>query len=317
LKGSWSDVCKRAMEYALETYEKYGIRLTLRALFYYLADAEGLIVHSQTAYKKLSERFARYREEKGRIDVLKDTSRTIRMNYTFKVLYPKEWLRTELELLLNRLEERWRLPKWFWQPIYLTIFIEKETITLVENIADEWEIDAFPTRGFASVTKMWEMVVRLSTATNIYNKDAVLLTLTDFDPSGIFIERDYENKLEKYRVYVFRIERVAMKPEQIEKYNLPAIPHDDPKAERVRRDPRYPSWLKYCQEHGIEPRVVELDAFAGLRPKEFRELIEAHIKKYFDEDIEKHKKEEEEKLKEEVKKLKAELIERLKDLLTT
>jgi hypothetical protein len=49
---------------------KSGIKATLRSLFYWAADAERILVHSQVAYRELSAHYSRYREEVGYIDVL-------------------------------------------------------------------------------------------------------------------------------------------------------------------------------------------------------------------------------------------------------
>ena len=315
LRGTWDSVCQRALEYAQESYSKYGIRLTLRALFYYLSDAEGLIRHTQIAYKKLSEKFARYRERHGQIDVLQDTTRSIRKFCILETIEPREWLKWSIRRTLLLFDGIWRLPRWYGQKYYVIIFIEKETITLIEEIARDYEVDAFPTRGFSSVTKMWEVATSLRDINENYNKNIVVLSLTDFDPSGVFIERDYRRKLVRYGAINYEIERVCMKPEHIREYDLPAIPHDDPKAERIKKDPRYPVWLKLCEEMGVRSEVVELDAFAGLRPREFRELIVSHINKYFDNELERKRKEEEERRKKEVEKLKEEFQNRLKDLL--
>ena len=322
LKGSWDEVCKMALEYAEECRRRYGIRLTLRALFYWLADAQGVIVHSQIAYKKLSERFARFRERCGKIDVLRDDTRQIREYYQFEVVDIRAWLEREIMDMLSGLESVARLPRWYGQKYYVCILIEKESITLIDEIAYEQGVDALPTRGFSSITTMWEMAGRAWWA-DIHRKIPVFLILTDFDPSGLFIDKDYRKKLTEYmemrsgpvpREMIFK--KIAMLPEQIEKYGLPAIPHDDPKAERIRRDPRYPAWLRYCKEHRIEAQVIELDAFAGIEPAKFREHIIHCINEYFDEDIARRWKEEEERRVKEAIKLKKILEERLKDFIS-
>lgn len=280
LKGTWETVCKRALEYAEEVRSKYGIALTLRALFYYLADAEGLIVHSQTAYKKLSERFARYREKTGKIDILEDKTREYRRYYTHHLEDLREYVKFELDLIADRLLRIAKIPRWYMQRNYVAIWIEKETIALVDEVAREYEIDAFPSRGFSSITKLHEAALILKDMINS-GKIPVILVLTDFDPSGVFIEQDYKVKIGKYGGYAEFI-RVAMNPDQIAKFDLPSIPHDDPKAERVRRDPRYNRWLEYCKTWGIVPNIIELDAFAGLRPRDFRNVIVKSIENFFD-----------------------------------
>jgi len=298
LKGTWNTVCERAYEYARECIDRYRIKQSLRALFYYLADSEGLILHSQRAYKKFSERFARYREKHGVIDIIEDRSRRLLEYYNDYAPDIRDYVKYRLEELIKDLQEYlWKLPKWYLQENYVTIWVEKETITLVELIAKEYEVDAFPTKGFSSITMIWKAVQRM----NYVGKKNIILVLTDFDPSGIFIERDYREKIRRYGGKA-KIIRVAMLPEQIKKYDIPAIPYDDPRAIRVKRDPRYKSFLKLCKEMDVKPEIVELDAFAGLKPREFRDLIVEHIEKYYDKKVlETVKKIEEERRKEVIK----------------
>jgi len=51
--------------------------------------------------------------------------------------------------------------------------------------------------------------------------------------------------------------------------------------ERIRRDPRYNNFIEYCKQRGLQPQPVEIDAFAGLFPSEFKREIEKWIKKHF------------------------------------
>lgn len=307
LSGTWESVCKRALEYTEEVRQKYGLKLTFRALFYYLADAEGLIIHSQTAYKKLSEYFARYREKHAKIDVLEDRTREYKRYYEYKLEDLKDYVKFNLNFLAERLIEQAKIPRWFNQTNYVAIWVEKETIIIVDQIAEEYKVDAFPSRGFSSITKMHEAVQILKFMREV-GKNPVVLVLTDFDPSGIFIEQDYRRKVYKYGGDA-KFVRIAMNPDQIVKYDLPSIPHDDPKAERVRKDPRYPKFLEMCNSWGVEPNIVELDAFVGLKPREFRKLVVDSIEKHFDKEIyEKARKIEEERIKQ-VEQLRKKIIE--------
>jgi len=313
LKGTWEDVCKQAYDYALEVYEKHHIKLNLRALFYYLSDTLGVLLHTQNAYKRLSDKFARYREKIGKIDIIEDVSRPMWDYYEFNLTPINEIVKRKIEWLIDSLSNYvWKVPRWYFQDYYLAIWIEKEKVIFIEDLAREYEIDALPTKGFSSITKMYEATQRIIKANNL-GKSAVILILTDFDPSGIFIDRDYRLKVERYGGRAEFV-RVAMLPEQIERYDLPAIPHDDPRNIRIRRDRRYKSWLKLCEEMGVEPKVVELDAFVGIKPEEFRNLIISHIEKYWSEEKDRKRVEEEEKRREEVEKIISELKKRLSDL---
>ena len=312
LRGDWEYVCRRVHERAKEMNERYGIKPTLRSLFYWAADSEGLIVHSQRAYTKLSEKYARYREKVGEIDILSDRTREYKRFYTSDAIDIEEWLKWELKYIVERINDIWKLPRWYNQENYVAIWIEKETIALIERIAVEYKVDAFPSRGFASVTKLYEATKILK---EIVSKGKVpqVLVITDFDPSGIFIERDYRKKIEEYGASA-NMYRVAVNPDQILKYNIPAIPHDDPRAVRIKRDPRYHSWLKYCNSIGVKPLVVEVDAFAGTSPRAFRELIVSWIEKFYNKSREDLKRREEEKRRKVAEEFKRKLTSMLSSL---
>ena len=281
--AGWPAVLRRAEEIANEIIST-GLRPTLRSIFYRLS-SEGLLVHSQTAYKKLSEKFARYREERQIISILEDRTRYEVGTNTREPQNILDYIRLQINFLLRRLEEDvWKVPKWHQQRSYVEIFVEKDALAdLLSNIAYEEEVLVFVTRGFSSITKLYEASLRLKEFADRGN-EIVVLTLTDFDPSGLEIENDYKAKLEKYGVSA-KFHRIALKPEQISKYDLPAIPEDDPSYARIKRDPRFQKWKKYCEEHRIEPKPVELDAFVGLRPQEFKNEVISAIRKYFDENI--------------------------------
>lgn len=258
-----------------------GVKPTLRSLFYWAADAEGLIVHSQVAYRSLSRYYARFREKLGQLDVLEDRSRRFLLNDVRIAESLDGYLKNRLSLEIWSLENTvWRLPKWYGQPRKVELWIEKEAVTVLEDIASELGVDAFPSRGFSSVTKLYEAAERIKDATRRGLKVHIII-LTDFDPSGFFIDINYRKKLREYGAEA-EFERLMITPEIIRRYGLPSIPPDDPSYTRVTKDPRYSAWLDICREQGISPEPVELDAFVGLYPEEFRRLIVEVVNKYFD-----------------------------------
>jgi len=303
--GGWEEVCRLAYERAVEVASTTGLKLTLRALFYWLADQKMVIVHSQRAYKALSSRFARWREKHGCLDILVDKSRRVIRRDERDVVELEGYLKETLESEVRYLEYSvWRLPKWWNQPKKVEIWIEKDTVTLIEEVADELSVDAFPSKGFSSVTLLYEATKRFK------GYQPVIISITDFDPSGVCIHETYEKKLSEYGLKA-QFRRIMVTPEQIYRYNLPSIPEDDPSYKRILRDPRYPRWRKLCQAMGIEPKPVELDAFAGLYPDEFTRIIREAVDQHFDKDIDKQRRQEEE----ERRKTALKIAQRLKEIL--
>jgi len=102
------------------------------------------------------------------------------------------------------------------------------------------------------------------------DKDVTILYLGDYDPSGMDITRDLENRLLRYGANV-TVERLALSREQIEKYNLPPMPAKG-------SDPRY---AKFVADTGGAD-AVELDA---LEPPVLQQIIRDGINDHIDFDL--------------------------------
>jgi hypothetical protein len=99
--------------------------------------------------------------------------------------------------------------------------------------------------------------------TRLEGKHVVVLYFGDFDPSGIDIERDLEDRLSRYGANDFSVTRIALTSDQIKQYNLPPMPVK-------RSDARAESFMA---EHG--DKSVELDA---LDPNLFQSIVEKSIR---------------------------------------
>ena len=90
----------------------------------------------------------------------------------------------------------------------------------------------------------------------------MLLYFGDFDPSGVDIERDLEDRLSRYGAKDFKVKRIALTAEQIRHYDLPPMPVK-------RSDARAESFMA---THG--DRSVELDA---LDPNLLQDIVKNSI----------------------------------------
>ena len=276
--GNWEYVCSKVHEYAKEVLNKYGVKATLRSLFYWASSVAGLIVHSQTAYRSLAKHYARYREKISEIDVFEEYSKDYYEIYygiqTREIINIRSFVQVFIERIIEEIEKNvWRIPKWCCQSTFIDIWCEKTTIlsAIRDFVINDLEVGIFLTRGFSSIAKIYSRLDHI--AEQIKNdkfiNNIVILTITDFDPSGLDVEHNYEEKIKNYGFDNAKIERIMITQEQIIKYNLPARPSDDPTCKRMINDPRYRKFLKYCEEQGIEPKLVEVDSFLGVNPKEF------------------------------------------------
>ena len=91
------------------------------------------------------------------------------------------------------------MPMWDNQPNYILISLEKDALSrLVSRIANRYSVRTFPTRGYPSFSYVQQMSSYIRT--KLLDKPAIVLYFGDFDPSGIDIERDLSDRLEKYKI---------------------------------------------------------------------------------------------------------------------
>lgn len=309
-----SSLIEIAMKEAEEYYARNNIAVTLRGLFYILV-SKNVLPNTKSAYKRLSEVVAKARyEKKFPAHLIRDVTRA--SAYLEKTeFYPSELTEEQLKKLIESALENYSnysLNPWKDQPKRVIILVEKEAqYELVKKVvAENFEFGVYKivfSRGYDSATDM----IKLAEEIKSLNEDgykAVLLIITDFDPSGEDIARDYIERLRYIEPSLdFEAEKVAVTREQIEKFNLPCTPESAEELEKLRRDPRF---KKFTDKWGLVR--VELDALVALRLDDFKQILIGAIKKHFDFEVyEKVTKKREEELKakaEEARKKNFELI---------
>lgn len=154
------------------------------------------------------------------------------------------------------------------QENYIEVWLEKDALAgIFQRILNPYCIPLCPARGDSSVTYLRKFQNRVLLRQR-NGQRTIMAYFGDHDPSGdemldsmkITLER--EMKLESVEY-----DRIALTPEQVEKYDLPVQ-----MSAAKKTDPRY---RKFVEKHG--PRATELDALA---PKMLQELIQGAIAEY-------------------------------------
>ena len=245
---------------ALEVFDQYDTAITLRQLYYRLV-ARLLIPNTINSYKRLSRIMVKAREEEAvPVNCLEDRSRRILGRGDVGYDSAEDYLKQKL----SSLQDSWKgftMPMWEEQPVYVLISLEKDALSrLVSRVANLYSVRTFPTRGYPSFSYVQIMANYMQT--RLGGKPTVLLYFGDFDPSGVDIERDLEDRLSRYGAKDFKVKRIALTAEQIRQYDLPPMPVK-------RSDARAESFMA---THG--DRSVELDA---LDPNLLQEVVEKAI----------------------------------------
>ena len=273
---------------AIEDFKRYGIRPTVRLLFYRLADTYKVIQHSHRAYKNLDAHLTKWRNQ-GLIpyeDIADEERKPLPGEPVITTLGSfRDEVAWHIQYLLESLERIAEVPMWYGQKHYIEIWVEKKGGKgLFEWTNQKWKVTVFASKGYTSVTALYEAAQRLRDAAQ-HGKKPVILYFGDWDPSGLDIDRHIKHYLREVFKVDVEVVRVALTPELAARYKLPTIPPDDPNYKRCLRDPRYPRFKELCERYGIEPNVIELESIINVNPQVFKELVDRAIERYFDREV--------------------------------
>lgn len=249
----------RLLEQVRKIVEGYDFALTLRQIYYQLV-AKQIIANQQSYYMKLSRLCVIGRDE----GILDEESFADRLRQIDK---PDSYL--DLDDFMNTVKESYRKDKWQDQAAYVEVWTEKDALrSVLTEITYSYDVNLMVVRGQASRTAIYESYKRFAEKID-EGKDCFLYYAGDFDPSGLSIYRSLVERIGGYGDYgrYITFSRIALTPEQIEKYNLPSEP-------AKQKDP---NCKRFIDEYG--DGVVELDS---LPPDVLREEIKSCIAQHID-----------------------------------
>lgn len=242
-----------------EIIMSYDFALTLRQIYYQLVSKQ-IIPNQQSCYAKLSRLCVLGRDE----GILQEESFADRLRQVDK---PDSWL--DLADFMETVRNSYSKDKWQNQDAYIEIWTEKDALrSVLTEVTYSYDVSLMVARGQLSRTAIYESYERFSEKIKA-GKNCYLYYAGDFDPSGLSIYNSLADRIRKHGnagEYI-TFERIALTPEQIEKYNLPSDP-------AKKKDPNY---RRFVSEYG--DNVVELDA---LPPDVLRNLIKGCIEKHLD-----------------------------------
>lgn len=267
---------------ANSVFKQYQTRLTLRQLFYRLV-AKLILPNTVNSYKALSKWMVKAREL-GDVDEWYLEDRIRQTLGGDKGYEDSDGFIKGFENYFKNCWKYFALKMWSTQPQMIEVWVEKDALSrLVSEIGDEFNVITCPSRGYSSYTYIRKAVGRIEE----YDKPIKILYLGDFDPSGMDIERDLADRLNRYGADDVKVERVALTLDQINEYNLPPMP-------AKTTDPRIASFV--ADTGGAD--AVELDA---LEPPVLQELIREAVEAEIDMDAWEERKEETEEEKQRLK----------------
>jgi hypothetical protein len=188
--------------------------MTVRQVFYQ-ATVRGLVPKDETrGYRVVQRRLVQLREE-GHVPYgwITDNARMVRGMSRYR----------DLGAFANEVSELYRRDYWARSSERVEIWLEKDALAgvLYPVVVQEWGLDLFVTRGFASISYLEaaaEQTRHDGRPTHVY-------VLTDLDPSGVDIARKVGQELkQRARGVPVTVTRLAVTPEQVQAMRLPTRP---------------------------------------------------------------------------------------------
>lgn len=230
---------------------------TVRQLFY-ACSVRDVVEKDDGGYRQVQRQILLMRRE-GLIsyDVIADNTRWMRKPATFNSL--DKWVESSLYNL--------RLDLWRDNEARVEIWCEKDALAgVLYDVTAKWHVPLMVTRGYSSESFAYSAAENINTDERITH----IYYVGDFDPSGVNAAEDLEARLlgflDDENKLVFT--RLAVTPEQIRKWRLPARP-------TKKTDTRYADFRRRFGN----VQSTELDS---IEPKRLREMVENAILEHVD-----------------------------------
>jgi hypothetical protein len=208
-----------------------------------------------------------------------DQSRRVVQDFNDTYQSPEQYLDRAIMYLQDAPNDyRYSIPRWHEQPEYVEVWVEKDALAgTLKSILENRQVRIVPNRGFCSIAFSHDNVERLKHF-QYEGKTIHILYLGDLDPSGEVIDEIIYKKLRQYGLYGVDFKRIAVTEEQTRQFNLPHNP-DPETLRKLRKDTRAKSFVR---RHNGELFQIEVDALQAYAPEEFKNMVQQHVDKYFD-----------------------------------
>ena len=251
-----------AVQIVLKELEAYK-PLTLRQIYYQLVSKE--VIENTTSQYGMLSGLLKWARLDGKVswDDVEDRVRAVHSGIGWDD--KEEFIEQELDRFL----EGYRRHLVQSQDVFLEVWIEKDALSrLCSTITKEYCVSTVVCRGFSSVTFLHEYANRVDWHRS-QGQEPVMLYFGDFDPSGEEMAVSMGKTLrDEMGIEELRLEKVALRVEDIAQYRLP----HDPRALK-KTDTRA---KKHVERYG--ELAVELDALPpNILEGKIRVAIEAEI----------------------------------------
>jgi hypothetical protein len=131
---------------------------------------------------------------------------------------------------IRRMQGAYRANIWREADAYVEVWVESRSIaSVIRDDCDELGVSLYPAGGFSSLSLLYEAACQIADEVRGTDKTIEIVYIGDYDPAGVLIDRDIENKLRTHLDDAgiwnpLTLHRIAITPEQIAVYDLPTKP---------------------------------------------------------------------------------------------
>lgn len=252
----------------IEEFQADGYVLTLRQLYYQLV-SRAVIPNEQSEYAKLS-RLLKEGRMSGIVDwkAIEDRLRVPHLPYAVD----------DIDQAIQDTIDQYRLRRQDDQPNYLEVWVEKDALSgVLKRVTEKYHIPIMVNRGYSSVSAMFDAFMRFVHGGAYKERPVKILYLGDYDPSGLDMLRDIQERIEEFQFgyndgtdvenMQFEVIPIALTREQVEQYDPPPNPAKltDPRAK------------EFIARHGNQSWEVD-----ALKPNVLNNLLDNAIIKLID-----------------------------------
>jgi hypothetical protein len=170
------------------------------------------------------------------------------------------------------LRSRYDEDRWLGQPYFPIFIVEKDTMEPVcRPMASRWQIPFASSRGYGSLKLQHDVAETLNRRHARAGQSAIVYFISDLDPSGLDLQRAWEEALASFDVRIHKFVRIGLTPEQVNDLDSEhlregiEVKRGDSRAERY-----IAQYGDRCWETDILPASV------------IEQILTAHIRSWLD-----------------------------------
>jgi hypothetical protein len=144
--------------------------------------------------------------------------------------------------------------RWHGQRYYPLLIVEKDTLEPVcRPIAERWQIPFASSRGYSSLTLQHEVACLLRARQAQHGQDGLVYFVSDLDPSGLDLQRAWQEALENFGLYCFLRAREATSLARLDRIDVDRALRCPAPVDRLRSQP---SGYEHDLTAGMTPRQI-------------------------------------------------------------